>query len=90
MLRTPQREYAGATNDGVLVLLVAEMAWPIEGRRMGEDPDHDREEVPGRPAASPENLRAQAQEGREQQAEEGRGHSATRLRLFVRRLFGRR
>jgi hypothetical protein len=40
---------------------------------MGENPDHDREEVPGRPAASPENLRAQAKEGREQRAEEGRG-----------------
>ena len=57
---------------------------------MGENPDHDREEVPGRPAASPENLRAQAKEGREQRAEEGRGDLATRLRLFVRRLFGSR
>lgn len=58
---------------------------------MGENPDHDREEVPGRPAASPENLREQAKEGREQRAEEGRGDLlATRLRLFVRRLFGRR
>jgi len=57
---------------------------------MAENPDHDREEVPGRPAASPENLRAQAKEGREQQAEEGRGDPATRLRLFVQRLFGRR
>jgi hypothetical protein len=55
---------------------------------MGENPDHDRKEVPGRPAASPENLREQAKEGREQQAEEGRGDPATRLRLFVRRLFG--
>jgi hypothetical protein len=40
---------------------------------MGENPDHDREEVPGRPAVSSENLREQAKEGREQQAEEGRG-----------------
>ncbi len=56
---------------------------------MGENPDHDHEEVPGRPAISPENTREQAQEGREQQAEEGRGDTATRLRLFVRRLFGR-
>ncbi len=57
---------------------------------MGENPDRDREEVPGRPAASPENMRAQAKEGKEQRAEEGRGDPATRLRLFVRRLFGRR
>jgi hypothetical protein len=57
---------------------------------MAENPDHDREEIPGRPAASPENRREQAKEGREQQAEEGRGDSATRLSLFVRRLFGRR
>ena len=56
---------------------------------MGENPDHDREEVPGRPA-SPENMREQAKESREQQAEEGRGDLTTRLRLFVRRLFGRR
>jgi hypothetical protein len=48
---------------------------------MVENPDHDREEVPGRPAVSSENMRAQA--------EEGRGDAATRLRLFVRRLFGR-
>jgi hypothetical protein len=33
---------------------------------MGENPDH--EEVPGRPAISPENTREQAQEGREQRA----------------------
>ncbi len=57
---------------------------------MGENPDHDREEVPGRPAVSSENMREQAKEGREQQAQEGRGDPATRLRLFVRRLFGRR
>lgn len=57
---------------------------------MSKNPDHDREEVPGRPAVSPENTRRQAEEGREQQAEEGRGDTATRLRLFVRRLFGRR
>ena len=71
------------------VILVAQMAWPIGGRRMEENPDHAREEVPGRPAVSSENLREQAQEGREQQAEEGRGDTATRLRLFIRRLFGR-
>jgi len=57
---------------------------------MGENPDHDHEEVPGRPAISSENIREQAEEGREQQVEEGRGDPATRLRLFVRRLFGRR
>ena len=57
---------------------------------MEENPDHDREEVPGRPAVSPENTRRQAEEGREQQAEEGRGDPAARLRLFLRRLFGRR
>ena len=66
------------------------MAWRIGGRRMEENPDHECEEVPGRPAASPENLREQAKEGREQQVEEGREDPATRLRLFVRRLFGRR
>ena len=57
---------------------------------MDKNPDHDREEVPGRPAVSRENIQRQAEEGREQQAEEGRGDPATRLRLFVRRLFGRR
>lgn len=56
---------------------------------MGGNPDHDREEVPGRPAVSPENTRQQAQEGNEQRAEEGRGDLTTRLRLFVRRVFGR-
>jgi hypothetical protein len=56
---------------------------------MGENPDHAREEVPGRPAVSSENMEDQAKEGREQRAEEGRGDPATRLRLFVRRLFGR-
>jgi hypothetical protein len=56
---------------------------------MVENPDHDHEEVPGRPAVSSENIRAQAEEGREQRAEEGREDAATRLRLFVRRLFGR-
>jgi hypothetical protein len=57
---------------------------------MGENPDHEREEVPGRPAASEENMREQAKEGREQRAAEGRGDPATRLRLFFRRLFGGR
>ena len=57
---------------------------------MGENPDHDREEVPGRPAVSSENLREQAEEGREQRAEEGRGGLVARMRLFFRRLFGRR
>jgi len=56
---------------------------------MEENPDHRREEVPGRPAVSSENMREQEKEGREQRAEEGRGDPATRLRLFVRRLFGR-
>ncbi len=65
---------------------------------MDKNPDHDREEVPGRPAVSRENTqrraeegRAQrAEEGRAQRAEEGRGDMATRLRMLVRRLFGRR
>ncbi len=57
---------------------------------MGENPDSKREEVPGRPAVSSENMREQEKEGREQQAEEGRGDLTTRLRLFVQRLFGRR
>ena len=57
---------------------------------MTDNPDHDREEVPGRPAVSPENTREQAREGREQRAEEGRGDSTTRLRIFFERLFGRR
>ena len=57
---------------------------------MGENPDHEREEVPGRPAVSPENTREQAREGREQRAEEGRDDLTTRMRLFFRRLFGRR
>jgi len=58
---------------------------------MADNPDHDREEVPGRPAVSSENTPEQAKQGREQRAEEGRGDLlATRLRLLVRRLFGRR
>ncbi len=57
---------------------------------MTENPDHGREEVPGRPAVSQENAREQAREGREQRAEEGRGDLTTRLRLFFERLFGRR
>jgi hypothetical protein len=57
---------------------------------MGENPDHNREEVPGRPAVSSENLRELAEEGREQRAEEGRGDLGTRMRLFFRRFFGRR
>ena len=61
----------------------------IGGKSMGENPDHNREEVPGRPAVSSENMREQAQEGREQRAEEGRGGAATRVRVFIRRLFGR-
>ena len=56
---------------------------------MKENPDHRHEEVPGRPAVSSENMREQEKEGREQRAEEGRGGPATRLRLFVRRFFGR-
>ena len=56
---------------------------------MGENPDSEREEVPGRPAVSPQNTQEQATEGREQRAEEERGDPATRLRLFVRRFFGR-
>jgi hypothetical protein len=66
------------------------MARRIGGRIMGDNPDHDREEVPGRPAVSSENTREQAKEGRERRAEEGRGDPTTRLRLFVRRLFGGR
>jgi hypothetical protein len=56
---------------------------------VGENPDSEREEVPGRPAISSESMREQEKEGREQQAEEGRGDPAARLRLFIRRLFGR-
>ena len=67
------------------------MACSADGRQgVGENPDHDHEEVPGRPAISRENMREQAQEGREQRAEEGRGDLAARLRLFFERLFGRR
>ncbi len=55
---------------------------------MDKNPDHDREEVPGRPAISQENTQRQAEEGREQRAEEGRGDLAARLRAFVRHLFG--
>jgi hypothetical protein len=40
---------------------------------VGENPDSEREEVPGRPAISSESMREQEKEGREQQAEEGRG-----------------
>ena len=58
-------------------------------RSMEENPDRRREEIPGRPAVSSENMREQEKEGREQQAEEGRGDPATRLRLFIRRFFGR-
>jgi hypothetical protein len=54
---------------------------------MTENPDHGREEVPGRPAVSPENTQEQAREGREQRAKEGRGDLATRLRLFFERFF---
>ncbi len=57
---------------------------------MDKNPDHDREEVPGRPAVSRENTQRRAEEGRAQRAEEGRGDMATRLRMLVRRLFGRR
>ncbi len=57
---------------------------------MDKNPDHDREEVPGRPAISQENTQRRAEEGREQRAEEGRGDLAARLRTFVRHLFGRR
>ena len=56
---------------------------------MAENPDLEREEVPGRPAASPENMRGQAKEAKERRSRESRGDPATRLRLFVRRLFER-
>ena len=46
---------------------------PHRGLPKQENPDHDREEVPGRPAVSQENMQQQAQEGKEQQAQEGRG-----------------
>jgi hypothetical protein len=69
--------------------VVAKAPRRIGDKSMGENPDHDREEVPGRPAVSSENMRAQAEEGREQRAEEGRGDAATRLRLLIRRLFRR-
>ena len=65
------------------------VACSADGRQgVEENPDH--EEVPGRPAISRENMREQAQEGREQRAEEGRGDRVTRARLFFERLFGRR
>ena len=67
---------------------MAEDVRKIGGRRMGENPDPDHEEVPGRPAVSAKNTREQAEAGREQRAEEGRGDLTTRLRLFFRRLFG--
>ena len=57
---------------------------------MGENPDRDREEVPGRPAVSAENLREQAEEGEERRSEEGRGGPLAGLRLLARRLFRRR
>lgn len=48
-----------------------------------ENPDHDQEEVPGRPAVSQENL--------EQQEEEEQRDLLTRLREALRLLFrGRR
>jgi hypothetical protein len=55
---------------------------------MGENPDRNREEVPGRPAATPENMREQAKEDKERRAEEGRGDAARRVRLFFQRIFG--
>lgn len=58
---------------------------------MRKNPDHDREEVPGRPAVSRENTRRRRAVDRARRAEEGRGEDpATRLLLFVRRLFRRR
>lgn len=57
---------------------------------MAKNPDHDWEEVPGRPAVSRENTRRRSAVDRERRAEEGRGELVTRLRLFVRRLFERR
>lgn len=59
---------------------------PSHGPPERENPDHDREEVPGRPAVSQENLRQQEEEGNEQQEREGRGDPATRLRRALRRL----
>ncbi len=57
---------------------------------MRKNPDHDREEVSGRPAVSREDTRRQRAVDRERRAEEGRGNPVTRLRLLVRRLFRRR
>ncbi len=59
---------------------------PRRGPAEREDPDRDREEVPGRPAVSQENLRQQEEEGNEQQEREGRGGPATRLRRALWRL----
>lgn len=59
---------------------------PRRGPPEGENPDHDREEVPGRPAVSRENLRQQEEEGDEQREREGRGDPTTRLRRALRRL----
>ena len=50
---------------------------PHRGPPERENPDRDREEVPGRPAVSQENLRQQEEEGNEQQEREGRGGPAT-------------
>ena len=60
---------------------------PQRGLPEQENPDHDREEDPGRPAVPREIMQQQAGAGREQQAEEGRGDLSTRLRLVLRRLF---
>lgn len=54
---------------------------------MEENPDRDREEVPGRPAVSAENLREQAEEGQERRSEEGQGTLVARLSVLARRLF---
>lgn len=55
---------------------------PRRGPPERENPDRDREEVPGRPAVSEENLH--------QQEEGGGGGPATRLRRALRRLLGGR
>ncbi len=54
----------------------------MKGGRRGGNPDHDREEVPGR-LASPENMREQAKEGKEQRAEEGGGLRAVSRSIAV-------
>lgn len=53
---------------------------PPRDRGPAENPDHDHEQIPGRPAVSQENLE-------EQEEEEERGGVAMKLRGLIRRWF---